>query len=291
MSEIVFRHYARPASRRSLWVGIAMVVVALAFTIEQSAQWLAANPMAARGLQASLLAGLATGLGALPVLFLKRPREEWLGPLLGAAGGMMLAAALFSLALPALQAAMSSAQPLLVGGLAIAAGLAGALAMQALDQRTQHAHVEDIGTTVARPQLALVVAAIAIHNLPEGLAVGTAVSAGVDYGMSLGIALQNIPEGWIVASALVVLGAGPWRAAITALATGLVEPLGGLFGAFAGTLAGAALPLALAAAAGAMTWVVMHELAPAALRGGRRLNGAAGLAGGFALMSALAVAA
>jgi ZIP family zinc transporter len=291
MSEIVIRHYARPARRRPLWVGIAMAVVALAFAVEQSAHWLAANPLAARGLQASLLAGLATGLGALPVLFLKRPSEGWTGPLLGVAGGMMLAAAFFSLALPALEAAATSTQPLLVGGAAIAAGLAGALAMQALDQRTRHAHVEDVGAVAGRPQLALVVAAIAIHNLPEGLAVGAAVSAGVDHGMSLGIALQNIPEGWIVASALVVLGAGPWKAAVTALATGLVEPVGGLFGALAGTLAGAALPLVLAAAAGAMIWVVLHELAPAALRGARRLSGATGLAGGFAVMSALAFAA
>lgn len=291
MSEIVIRHYARPASRRPLWAGIAMAVVALAFAVEQSGQWLAAHPMAARGLQASLLAGLATGLGALPVLLLKRPREDWMGPLLGVAGGMMLAAAFFSLAVPALQAAAASVQPLLVGSAAVAAGLAGALAMQALDGRSRHAHVEDVGGTGGQPQLALVVVAIAIHNLPEGLAVGTAVSAGVDHGMSLGIALQNIPEGWIVASALVVLGAGPWKAALIALATGLVEPVGGLFGAFAGTLAGAALPLALAAAAGAMTWVVVHELAPAALRGARGKAGAAGLACGFAAMSVLAVAA
>jgi ZIP family zinc transporter len=76
-----------------------------------------------------------------------------------------------------------------------------------------------------------------------------------------------------------------------ALATGLVEPVGGLFGAFAGTLAGAALPLALSAAAGAMAWVVVHELAPAALRGARRKSGVAGLAGGFAAMSVLALAA
>jgi ZIP family zinc transporter len=75
-----------------------------------------------------------------------------------------------------------------------------------------------------------------------------------------------------------------------ALATGLVEPVGGLFGAFAGTLAGTALPLALAAAAGAMVWVVVHELAPAALRGARRKSGASGLAGGFAAMSVLALA-
>lgn len=291
MSEIVIRHYALPARRRPLWAGIAMAVVALAFAVEQSVQWLAANPMAARGLGASLLAGLATGLGALPVLFLKRAPQRWMAPLMGVAGGMMLAAAFFSLALPALEAAATSVQPLLVGMAAIAAGLAGALAMQTLDQRTRHTHVEAVDGIAGKPQLALVVAAIAIHNLPEGLAVGTAVSAGVDHGMSLGIALQNIPEGWIVASALVMLGAGPWKAAATALATGLVEPVGGIFGAFAGTLAGAALPLALGAAAGAMTWVVLHELAPAALRGTRRLRGAASLASGFVAMSALALVA
>jgi ZIP family zinc transporter len=291
MSDIVIRHYAKPARRRHLWAGMAMAVVALAFAVEQSAQWLAANPMAARGLQASLVAGLATGLGALPVLLLKRPREDWMGPLLGVAGGMMLAAAFFSLAMPALQAAAASARPLFVGGAAIAAGLAGALAMQVLDERMRHAHVTDVLTATGHPRLALVVAAVALHNIPEGLAVGASVSAGVDHGMSLGIALQNIPEGWIVASALVVLGVGPWKAAMMALATGLVEPVGGLFGALAGTLAGAALPLALAAAAGAMTWVVVHELAPAALHGARRKSGAAALAGGFAVMSALAFAA
>jgi ZIP family zinc transporter len=108
--------------------------------------------------------------------------------------------------------------------------------------------------------------------------------------MSLGIALQNIPEGWIVASAMVALGAAPLRAAAIALGTGLVEPVGGLFGVIASTMAGAALPLALAAAAGAMLWVVGHELLPAACRAGRENAGRAGLLGGFAAMTALAVA-
>lgn len=106
---------------------------------------------------------------------------------------------------------------------------AGAAAMQHLDRQMPHAHVEQIepGTTV-QPQVGLVVAAIALHNLPEGLAVGVAAAAGADHGMSLGIALQNIPEGWIVASAMLALGAPPVRAALMALATGLVEPVGGL---------------------------------------------------------------
>jgi ZIP family zinc transporter len=291
MSEIVVRHYARPATRRQLWAGIAMAVVALAFALDQSAQWLSAHPMVAAGIRASLFAGLTTGLGALPVLLLKRPGEHWMPPLLGLAGGMMLAASFFSLLLPAAAEVAASSWPLAAAAGTLAAGLAGALAMQAFDDRTRHAHVEDVVPGTRQPHLHLVVAAIALHNLPEGLAVGIATTAGVDHGMSLGIALQNIPEGWIVAAALLMMGAGPWRAAALALATGLVEPVGGLFGALAATIAGTALPLALAAAAGAMIWVVLHELAPAAFRNGRRAAGAAGMAFGFAAMSAIALAA
>lgn len=106
--------------------------------------------------------------------------------------------------------------------------------------------------------------------------------------MTLGIAIQNIPEGWIVASAMLALGAPAGRAALIALGTGLVEPVGGLFGVIASTLAGAALPLALAAAAGAMLWVVSHELIPASHKPGREAAGTAGLASGFAIMALLA---
>jgi hypothetical protein len=115
MTQLVARHYARPAARRHLWIGLAMAVVALAFGIEQAAIWLAAHPMAAQGLQASLFAGLATGLGALPLLFLRRPSERLMAPMLGLAGGMMLAASLFSLLVPAVQTVAASGSPWLLG--------------------------------------------------------------------------------------------------------------------------------------------------------------------------------
>ena len=92
MTQLVARHYAMPASRRHLWIGMAMALVAIVFGVDQAAQWFAAHPMAVNGLQASLLAGLATSLGAIPVLFLRRPQERWMAPMLGLAGGMMLAA-------------------------------------------------------------------------------------------------------------------------------------------------------------------------------------------------------
>ena len=288
MTQIVLQHYEKPAARRHLWVGLVMAVVALTFGIEQGLQWLATHPMAAQGLQASLLAGAATGLGAIPVLLLRRPSERLMAPMLGLAGGMMLAASLFSLLVPAVQTVAASDAPWLLGILTAAAFLAGVAGMQTLDRRLPHEHVEDVEARGLMPNVALIVAAIAIHNLPEGLAVGVAAAAGADHGMSLGIALQNVPEGWIVASAMIALGAAPFRAALIALGTGLVEPVGGLFGVIASTLAGAALPLALAAAAGAMLWVVSHEMIPASHRPGRIGAGTAGLAAGFAVMTTLA---
>ena len=290
MTQLVIQHYARPTARRHLWIGMAMAVVAIAFGIEQAVHWLAAHPMAAKGLEASLLAGAATGLGAIPVLMLRRPSERLMAPMLGLAGGMMLAASLFSLLVPAVQTVMASDAVWSLGIATAGALLAGVAAMQMLDRRLPHEHVEEIESSGMQPNVALVVAAIAIHNVPEGLAVGVAAAAGADHGMSLGIALQNIPEGWIVASAMVALGAAPLRAALIALGTGLVEPVGGLFGVIASTVAGAALPMALAAAAGAMLWVVSHEMIPASHQPGRVGAGTAGLAAGFAVMTVLAAA-
>jgi ZIP family zinc transporter len=289
MTQLVIRHYEKPSARRHLWLGVVMSSVALAFGIEQALHWFAAHPMAGKGLQASLLAGLATGLGAIPVLFLRRPSERLMAPMLGLAGGMMLAASLFSLLVPAVHTVAASASPWGLGLATAGALLVGAGLMQWMDRRTPHAHVEGVEASGRQPQVALVVAAIALHNVPEGLAVGVAAAAGADHGMSLGIAIQNVPEGWIVASAMLALGAAPLRAALIALGSGLVEPLGGLFGVIASTVAGAALPLALAAAAGAMLWVVSHELIPASHRPGRETAGTAGLLAGFALMTTLAV--
>ncbi len=290
MTQLVIQHYTRPTARRHLWIGMAMAVVAIAFGIEQAVHWLAAHPMAAKGLEASLLAGAATGLGAIPVLMLRRPSERLMAPMLGLAGGMMLAASLFSLLVPAVQTVMASDAVWSLGTATAGALLAGVAAMQMLDRRLPHEHVEEVESSGMQPNVALVVAAIAIHNVPEGLAVGVAAAAGADHGMSLGIALQNIPEGWIVASAMVALGAAPLRAALIALGTGLVEPVGGLFGVIASTVAGAALPMALAAAAGAMLWVVSHEMIPASHQPGRVGAGTAGLATGFAVMTVLAAA-
>lgn len=288
MTQLVLQHYARPTARRQLWVGLTISAVALAFAMNQAAQWFVAHPMAARGLQASLLAGLATGLGAIPVLFLRRAAKDWTAPLLGLAGGMMLAASIFSLLVPAAHSVASSATPWELGIAAVTALLGGAAAMQHLDRNLPHKHLENIHADSSQPNVVLVVAAIALHNLPEGLAVGAAAAAGADHGMTVGIAVQNIPEGWIVASAMLTFGAAPHRAALIALGTGLVEPVGGMLGVIASTLANTALPLALTAAAGAMLWVVGHEVIPASAKSGNKGLSVGSLALGFAVMSVLA---
>ncbi|WP_371323424.1 ZIP family metal transporter [Dechloromonas sp. ZY10] len=289
MSQIVLQHYTRPANRRHLWIGLALSLVAVTHLGAGIAAWLTAHPQAAAGLQASLFAGLATGIGALPLFFLRRPAASSPALLLGVAGGMMLAASVFSLLVPALEMVAAASRPGFAGAAVALALLAGAAGMQHFDRRLPHTHIEPQQAPPLQrarvPNAGLIVAAIALHNLPEGLAVGVAAAAGADHGISLGIALQNIPEGWIVASTLLALGASPWRAAGLALATGLIEPLGGLVGVIAASLAGAALPLALSAAAGAMFWVVGHELVPAAQAGGRARTGNFGLLCGFAAMT------
>lgn len=288
MSQIVLQHYRQPKARRHLWIGILMSLVATGFLISQSVQWLSTHPTALAGLQASLLAGLATGLGAIPAFFIRRPQAHWIAPMLGLAGGMMIAASLFSLLVPAVEWIGEQPQPLHEVWQVMAGLILGCWVMQHLDRRTEHAHVENLEAMQAKPALALVVAAIALHNLPEGLAVSIATTAGADHGMSIGIALQNLPEGWIVASALILLGRPPLQAALLALATGLMEPVGGLFGALAGSYADALIPFSLCAAAGAMLWVVSHELIPASHKPGQEAAASSGLILGFALMTGLA---
>ena len=144
MSQIVIHHYAEPAARRHLWAGMLMALIAITFGIEQGCAWLVSHPMANQGLQASLLAGLATGLGAIPVFFMRRPGERLMAPMLGLAGGMMLAACFFSLLVPAVQSVSTSSTPWALATLTAAALLAGSQMMQQMDRQLPHIHVENV---------------------------------------------------------------------------------------------------------------------------------------------------
>lgn len=215
------------------------------------------------GLLASVLAGLATGVGALPIFFWPRGPGKILDIMLGFAAGVMLAAAVFCLIVPALDPEAIPGGGLLVVVIGI---LAGALFLHALDKLIPHQHLvhKDCVDMVAARRAWLFVLAIAIHNFPEGLAVGLGFAAGPDTGrgiaLAIGIGLQNIPEGLAVAIPLLLVGYSRGQALLIATITGLVEPVGALLAVTLGSTFEPILPIGLAFAGGAMIFVVVDEI-------------------------------
>jgi ZIP family zinc transporter len=247
-------------------------------------------PAVSAALSATLLTALATGLGALPALFIRSLSDKTRDALLGLGAGVMLAASLFSLLLPALEAGAAQAGSAAAGGIIVAAGITlGALFLFAADRLLPHEHTvkghEGPGTH-GLSRAWLFVFAITLHNLPEGLAVGVAHadgSAGAN-ALTLGIALQNMPEGLVVAVALLAIGLAPLKAFAVALLSAMAEPLGGIVGAGMVTLAHGLLPWGLAFAAGAMLFVISHEIIPETHRNGNERVATAGLLAGFVVM-------
>ncbi|MGH3006930.1 MAG: ZIP family metal transporter [Gaiellaceae bacterium] len=222
-----------------------------------------------------------------PALFLfPRPSDRLLDGLLGFTAGVMLAASAFSLLVPALDE----------GALweVLAGFLVGAVAFAGLDHVVPHVHArfsERDHPGRASPERALLLlSALTLRNVPEGLAVGVAFAAGgpeLGAPLALAIGLQNIPEGFAAAAPLLDAGA-PRRVAVgVAAATGAVEPPAALAAIGAFGLTSLLLPAGLAFAAGAMLYVVVDELVPESqVRGNERVATLA-LLGGFALMLGL----
>jgi ZIP family zinc transporter len=251
----------------------------------------------------ALLPGLATALGALPALFVRRVSPSVESVLLGFGAGVMLAASFLSLLAPALEA---------VGGLrAVGALLVGAAAVSGLHRLVPHEHFAkgpEPGLTVpgaaarteaerARAEAVrrtwLFVAAITLHNVPEGLAVGVGLATGeaaVSLPIAVGIALQNVPEGLVVALSLLAAGSSRAASAGIGVASGLVEPVASGLGLAAVAVVSGVLPYALAAAAGAMIYVVSGEIIPESHRMDRSEPATWGTLIGFAAMTLLAVA-
>ena len=246
----------------------------------------------------ALLGGVAgfatTTLGALPALVLRTLPQRIEDSLLGMAAGMMLAASAFSLLIPGLAAGADISGSKAVGALVVVVGMAlGVLLMLGLDQFTPHEHDKTgpCGPGYERcSRVWLFVFAIALHNLPEGMAIGVSFSQG-DMGVGLplttAIALQDIPEGLAVALALRGAGLTPGRAVLVAAASGLLEPLGALFGVGLSSGLAWAYPVGLGLAAGAMIFVVSHEIIPDTHRNGHQTPATIGLMAGFALMMVL----
>ncbi|NBC31604.1 MAG: ZIP family metal transporter [Alphaproteobacteria bacterium] len=249
------------------------------------------------GFGASLGAGLATGLGGLAVLPFRRLSKMTTDVLLGFSAGIMLAASFFSLLLPALTLAGQGQVGAAAGSSVVGAGfLTGGLALWMIHHYAPHERGLAVAEGAAVRSLApvwLFVIAIALHNFPEGLAIGVGFGGGdVARGsvLAAGIALQNIPEGLAVAMALFARGYSRSVCVVMALLTGLVEPVGGLFGATAVTLFESLLPWALAFAAGAMIFVIADEIIPEINRREFERFGTFGLMLGFVLMMVLVAA-
>lgn len=219
---------------------------------------------------ASLIAGLATAVGALPILAIGRPTDQQQNLMLGFAAGVMLAASFFSLILPGIEHAQElGASRAAASATIVAAILLGGFCLaqiNAIIPPLDRIGVGPDGIADARVRRVWIfIAAITLHNLPEGLAVGVSfgsgdLSAGIT--TALGIGLQNIPEGLAVAGALASLGYSARASIGAALASGLVEPVGGLLGAGIISIAQPLLPWGLGFAAGAMIWVVVSDIIP-----------------------------
>jgi ZIP family zinc transporter len=217
----------------------------------------------------------ATALGALGALVLNRLSARAEDSMLGFAAGMMLAASCFSLILPGLAAARDMTDSSALAALTVVAGLLlGTILMLGLDRFTphEHAHGGPCGPGCERvSRVWLFVLAITLHNLPEGMAIGVSFAQGdmtVGLPLTIAIALQDVPEGLAVALALRVAGLRPLYAVLLAAASGAMEPLGALLGL--GLTSGFALayPIGLGLAAGAMIFVVSHEVIPETHRNG-----------------------
>ena len=249
------------------------------------------------GFVASLLAGLGTALGALPILFTSKLNKNWQGVLLGLGGGVMLAATVFSLIIPGQQAAISLGYSTKLAALIISSGIVlGAALLWLIHNNFPHEHFNKGAEGIVAPnfqRLWLFILAITLHNFPEGLAVGVGFGDGniaTGLPLAIGIGLQNMPEGLVVALALRELNYSVAYAFGVSLLTGLVEPIGGIVGASLVNIGYAVLPWAMATAAGAMLFVIVDEIIPEIDRESITQEGTFGIMTGFVTMMFLDMA-
>jgi ZIP family zinc transporter len=269
----------------------ALVILALVAVSIYNAFLGRGDPGMRYGLLGGMAGMLATALGAAAGLSMRNISKLTEDSLLGFAAGMMLAASAFSLILPGLEAARNITDSAPLSALTVACGLAlGAVLMLGLDRFTPHVH-EATGACGPAPErlsrVWLFVFAIVLHNLPEGMAIGVSFAQeDLSVGMPLttAIAIQDIPEGLAVAFALRAAGLTPVRAAFIAAASGVMEPLGAILGIGLSSGFAIAYPIGLGLAAGAMIFVVSHEVIPETHRNGYETPATLGLMAGFAVM-------
>lgn len=252
---------------------------------------------------ATLFTWLMTAAGAFPVFFMKNMNRKLMDGMLGLAAGVMIAASFWSLLAPAIEMSDGAWHQAAIGF------LFGALSLYAIDKTLPHLHLgldiskaEGIKTSWQRS--VLLVLAITLHNIPEGLAVGVAFGAvahmtdpaqarallGGGIALAIGIGIQNFPEGLAVSMPLRREGLSRKKAFMMGQASGIVEPIAGVLGAWFVLSMEKLLPYALAYAAGAMIFVVVEELIPESQQGDNSDAGTIGAIFGFSIMMILDVA-
>lgn len=233
--------------------------------------------------------GGATVIGAVIGFVFKKISHKFSDVVLAFAAGVMLAAAVLGLILPAVDHGGKWGLLITVAGI-----FAGAICLNLIDKLVPHLHklagVEsEEHHNASLSKVLLFVTAIAIHNLPEGIAAGVGFGSG-DTTQALliagGIALQNIPEGMVIIGPMLASGISPKRTFFLAMMTGLVEVVGTLIGYFAVSLASAILPFALAFAGGTMLYVISDEMIPETHAHGHQRGATYALLVGFCVMLA-----
>jgi ZIP family zinc transporter len=252
------------------------------------------DPRVAQALLAGLMAAGATALGTVPMLVSRPLSERVQDTLLGFGAGVMLAACSFSLIIPGIDAALGMGAGPWGAGATVGAGiLIGAALLLWIDYALPHEHfIKGVEGSNAKAikRAWLFVFAICLHNLPEGLAIGVAfggTDAAHATALATGIAIQDVPEGLVVALALRGVGFSRMLAIGAGVASGLIEPIGAVLGASIVTVSSMLLPWGLAFAAGAMLFVVSHEIIPESHRKGHERFATGGLMVGFVLMMLL----
>jgi len=265
--------------------------------------WFTGLHPAAQALVATLFTWFVTALGAAFVFFFKRINRKVLDGMLGFAAGVMIAASYWSLLAPAIEMAKEGGLPAWIP--ATVGFLAGGFFLWIIDKILPHLHLgfpmkEAEGIKTGWHRSILLVLAITLHNIPEGLAVGVAFGALASdlpsatlsgaMALALGIGIQNFPEGTAVAVPLRREGLTRLKSFWYGQLSGVVEPIAGVLGAFAVILIKPMLPYALAFAAGAMIYVVVEELIPESQLEKNTDIATMGAMAGFAVMMTLDVA-
>ena len=246
---------------------------------------------------------IGTSLGSAMVFFLKKriaPKFEKM--LLGFAAGVMIAASVWSLLIPSIDMSKGGSAPEWLA--ALVGFLAGIFFLLILDTVIPHMHIESRNQegikTKSMPKTTMMLFAVTLHNIPEGMSVGVAfagammkesgITAAAAMALAIGIAIQNFPEGAIISMPLCGEGMSKKKAFLYGVLSGIVEPVGGFITILIAGIITPVLPYLLSFAAGAMMYVVIEELIPESQNGEHSNIGTIGAAVGFALMMVLDIA-